>query len=313
MFVHLRGHSTFSMLEGIGSLYNILARVKELGQPAVALTDYHGMYGVMELYQKAKWYDVKPILGVEMQCVYDRSLLHGDGDIGTVVLLARDLQWYQNLLPLISKGYDTLHRGHPTIDFSLLEQYHAWLYVLLGGDRGFFGMMIQQNEQYAKLLDLWKMLQKMFGAEYVLADLIVQDYRRVPQLRSINATIQKLAEETHTMLLVHTNFHYVLEKDAQSFEVALAIKDTKKMYDEHRRKVVGQFHIMSEQEIVETMRLNWYEDAFIHQCMAHNCTIADTIDVKIQLWQSLFPEYANPPEIQKLYEANKKTLIEWIQ
>ncbi len=64
-FVHLHVHSQYSLLDGFSNIKKLINRTKELGMPAVALTDHGNMYGVIEFFNAAKAADVKPIIGVE--------------------------------------------------------------------------------------------------------------------------------------------------------------------------------------------------------------------------------------------------------
>jgi DNA polymerase III alpha subunit len=91
--------------------------------------------------------------------------------------------------------------------------------------------------------------------------------------------------------------------------MALAIKDGYKMYDEIRRKPKWEYHIMNEDEIVNIMTWNGYEDKQINEWIDNNNKIAESIDVKIQLWQYLFPNYDNPEDVKELYEENKDKLV----
>lgn len=66
MFIHLHGHSHYSLLEAIGKVAKIIDKAKELGFLAIGITDYHGMYGIMEFYTKSKKADLKAICGIEL-------------------------------------------------------------------------------------------------------------------------------------------------------------------------------------------------------------------------------------------------------
>jgi DNA polymerase-3 subunit alpha len=62
-FVHLHVHSEYSLLDGACRIKDMVKRAKELGQPAIAITDHGSMYGVMEFYKTAKSAGIKPIIG----------------------------------------------------------------------------------------------------------------------------------------------------------------------------------------------------------------------------------------------------------
>ena len=65
-FVNLHVHSEYSLLDGACRIKNLIQRVKELGQTAVAVTDHGNMYGAVEFYKEAKKEGIKPIIGCEV-------------------------------------------------------------------------------------------------------------------------------------------------------------------------------------------------------------------------------------------------------
>ena len=64
-FVNLHVHTHYSMLDGAARIPDLVKRVKELGQKAVAITDHGNMHGAYELYQEATKAGIKPIIGIE--------------------------------------------------------------------------------------------------------------------------------------------------------------------------------------------------------------------------------------------------------
>ncbi len=69
MMVHLHVHSDYSILDGYATVDEIIKRVLELGQSAVALTDHGTLAGLVEFYIKSKSKGIKPILGCEFYYV----------------------------------------------------------------------------------------------------------------------------------------------------------------------------------------------------------------------------------------------------
>ncbi|MBQ8669695.1 MAG: PHP domain-containing protein, partial [Oscillospiraceae bacterium] len=65
-FVHLHVHTEYSLLDGACRIRQLVARAKELGQPAVAITDHGAMYGVIDFYKEAKKQGIKPVIGCEV-------------------------------------------------------------------------------------------------------------------------------------------------------------------------------------------------------------------------------------------------------
>jgi len=64
-FVHLHNHTEYSMLDGYQQHRELAARVTELGQPAVAMTDHGNLFGSYSFYHAMTKAGIKPIIGIE--------------------------------------------------------------------------------------------------------------------------------------------------------------------------------------------------------------------------------------------------------
>ena len=53
-FVHLHIHTEYSLLDGACRIDQLMDRVKECGQSAIAITDHGVMYGCVQFYKAAK-------------------------------------------------------------------------------------------------------------------------------------------------------------------------------------------------------------------------------------------------------------------
>ena len=65
-FVHLHVHTEYSLLDGACRIKEYVARVKEMGQKAAAITDHGVMYGAIDFYKECKKQGIKPIIGCEV-------------------------------------------------------------------------------------------------------------------------------------------------------------------------------------------------------------------------------------------------------
>ena len=63
MFTHLHVHTEYSLLDGLCRIEPLVARAKELGMDALAMTDHGVMHGAIDFYQAAGAADIKPIVG----------------------------------------------------------------------------------------------------------------------------------------------------------------------------------------------------------------------------------------------------------
>ena len=169
--------------------------------------------------------------------------------------------------------------------------------------------MLALDEKESKMIEIIHLMQEIIGKENVYLEIIAQDYTETTESKKANEFIQALAEKEHISCVVNNNYCYPSSTDKQAREVALAIKDGLKIYDESRRKPKGQFHIMSEEEIRNILENNGYEKSFINQLIETNNKIADSITTEIDLNQTLFPNYETPEDIKKLYDQYKDSLV----
>ena len=100
MFIHLHNHTHYSILEGLPKPKDYVAKAVELGMSAVAITDTSNLHGCHELYKAAKWAWITPILGTEIFVTssLDPNINH------KLILLAKSLKWYRNIIDLTSKA-----------------------------------------------------------------------------------------------------------------------------------------------------------------------------------------------------------------
>ena len=103
-FIHLHVHSVYSLLDGACRISEMMERLKELGQTAVALTDHGNLYAAISFYQAAKKAGIHPIIGCE---VYVASKSRFDKENSSdnfyyhLVLLAENNKGYDNLIKIV--------------------------------------------------------------------------------------------------------------------------------------------------------------------------------------------------------------------
>ena len=106
--MHLHVHTEYSLLDGANRIKDLVARVKELGMKAVAITDHGVMYGAVEFYKECKKNSIKPIIGCEAY-VAPRSRFDKEANIddrlGHLILLAKNNIGYKNLIKLVSLSF----------------------------------------------------------------------------------------------------------------------------------------------------------------------------------------------------------------
>ena len=298
------------MLEWIWSVSSIVNKVHELDMKAVAITDYYGVYGMVDFYRTAKDLEINPIVWVELGLVDSLKVSIHQEDVSNIVLLAENKEWYDNILNLVSLAHVSLVHYKPCIDLDTLEKHKEWLFGFMGGKKSVLGAMILQWVKDDELKDYLTRLLKIFGKDKFYIEVVAQDYKREKDLKVINDRLISLSDSANIGKIVANDYHYVEKSDKEAFELALAIKDGLKLYDEERRKVAGNYHIFTEAEIIEVMEKNGFDKKSVDEMIQTTASIAEKCMLKLDLYQSLFPLYESPTEITDLYSANQDNMVE---
>ncbi|MCI7096025.1 MAG: DNA polymerase III subunit alpha [Clostridiales bacterium] len=249
-FVHLHVHTEYSLLDGACRIDQIMERVKELGQSAIAITDHGVMYGCIDFYKAAKAAGIKPIIGCEVY-VARRGMddrIHGiDNDPYHLVLLCENRKGYENLCYLVSQAFIHGFYGKPRVDLNLLREYHEGLIATSACLAGAVPQYLM-SEDYEAAKAYALQLSDIFGPEHFYLEL--QDHGIDEQL-AVNQGILRLARETGLPLIVTNDAHYLRREDAEMQDVLLCIQTGKTVDEPNRMKFQTQeFYLKSEAEML---------------------------------------------------------------
>ena len=222
-FVHLHLHTEYSLLDGACRIRDIMERVKETGQKAVAITDHGVMYGVIDFYRAAKAAGIKPIIGCEVY-VAPRTRFDRDPELDArpmhLVLLAENQTGYKNLCYLISMAYVEGFYNRPRVDMELLEAHHEGIIACSACVGGAVPRLILERN-YDAARDMALEYQRIFGKGNYFLEL--QNHGMQEQLE-VNAGLQRIARETGIELIVSNDVHYLRREDAYVQDVMMCIQ-----------------------------------------------------------------------------------------
>jgi len=141
-FIHLHLHTEYSLVDGTVRIKPLVEKTRQLGMPAVAVTDQHNLFALVKFYQAAEAAGIKPIVGADV-------LLRSPEDpdhISRLVLLCQNHQGYLNLCELLSLGYlKGQHHGVPYVRRDWVTAHADGLIALSGARDGDIGQAILAN------------------------------------------------------------------------------------------------------------------------------------------------------------------------
>ena len=289
-FVHLHTHTEYSLLDGSNKISEYVARVKELGMDAAAITDHGVMYGVIDFYKAAKEAGIKPILGCEVYVApgsrFDRESTRADNEdrYYHLILLAENNTGYSNLMKLVSAGFVDGYYYRPRIDMEILEKYHEGLICtsacLAGEVQRLLVRGLYEEAREAALRHL-----AIFGKDNYFLEL--QDHGYDDQKR-INPLLVRLGRETGIGLVCTNDCHYTSADDAASHDILLCIQTGKKIDDEDRMRYEGgQFYVKSPQEMAQLF-------PYAPEALENTAKIADRCNVEIEFGVTKLPAFDVP-------------------
>ena len=288
-FVHLHLHTQFSLLDGANQIEPLIQRVKAFGQPAVAMTDHGNMFGAIEFYRKAKEHGIKPIIGCEAYMALgsrhakkDSGLAHND--YYHLILLARNVTGYQNLIKLVSKAYLEGFYYKPRMDKELLKEHHEGLIALSGCLSGEIPYLIGQRDMKAALA-VAQEFQEIFGRDQFYLEVQANglDHQRIA-----NAGLIEIHKQLGIPLAGTNDCHYLKKEDARPHELMLCLQTGKTLSDPTRMKFdTDQLYVKSTEEIAPAF-------AEFPGAVANTCRIADDCDLELALNTTHLPQYKAP-------------------
>ncbi len=239
-YIELHCHSAFSLREGASMPEELVLRARELGYPALALTDHDSLYGAMEFAKAAQAWGVRPITGAELTLADGHHL----------TLLAATRAGYSNLCRLITAARQS-NRLEPRLDPALLPAYAEGLIALSGCRRGEVARQVAAGDLTAAEATL-RRYRDWYGQDSFYVELqqnlVFGDTHR-------NAVLVELARRLSLEVVATNNVHYHQRERHQLQDVLVAIGHRTTLDGSHRqRRPNSHFYLKSATEMAALFR-----------------------------------------------------------
>ncbi|MBU2896506.1 DNA polymerase III subunit alpha [Vibrio hepatarius] len=276
-FIHLRVHSDFSMIDGLSKVSPLVKEVAKMGMPAVALTDFTNLCGLVKFYTTAHGCGVKPIIGADFVM---QSVEFGE-ELTRLTILASDNQGYKNLTLLISKAYLRGHVQHQVvIDKDWLVEFSSGLIILSGGVNGEIGRaLLKGNRRAAQhCADFYR---QHFPERFFLE---LTRTGRADEETYLHFALD--FAELEQLPVVATNDVVILDESTfEAHEIRVAIHDGYTLDDPRRpKKYSAQQYLRSEEEMCELF-------ADIPEALVNSVEIAKRCNVTVRLGEYFLPAF----------------------
>ena len=285
-FVHLHVHTQFSLLDGTIRLEDLFAKAREYDMPAVAMTDHGNIFGAIDFYQQGLKQGVKPIVGCELYVApkgrRDRTAAGIGESSRHLVVLAKDLQGYKNLMQLSSRAYLEGFYYRPRVDYELLRTYSDGLIATsacLNGEVA--AHLVRGNWEGA--LQAAALYRDIFGEGNYYLEIMENG---LPEQKVANEGLIRISRQLSIPLVATNDCHYLRADDAQAHEVLLCIQTGKNLDDKDRMRFeTTHFYFRSPDEMKRLF-------AYCPESIENTLCIAEQCNLSFEFGQFYLPQFS---------------------
>ena len=290
-FVHLHVHTMYSMLDGACRITDLVQRARELGMGAIAVTDHGAMFGAIEFYNACKAEGIKPIIGMEAYIApgdrRDRSTPGGHAGEAAfhLVLLAQNMEGYQNLLKLASIAYREGFYYKPRIDKEVLKEFNKGLIATsacLGGEIP--SALIARDARTARRHA--EEYLKILGPDRFFIEVQKQG---IKEQDDVNPELVNIAKTLGCGIVGTNDVHFLNKEDHYAHAVLTCISTGKRIAEEKRMMYPEDLYLKGPKEMAEALK------AF-PESIANTLRIAEMCNLELDFSKRYAPVYRVPAE-----------------
>lgn len=288
-FVHLHNHSHFSLLDGACKINALVKKAKDQNMSAIALTDHGNMFGVVEFYRTAVKEGIKPIIGVEAYIAprsrKEKRKSEKKDNSFHIILLAKNLTGYKNLMKLVSIGFLEGFYYKPRIDMEVLKEHHEGLVALSACIHGEIPHAIIRGDLEGAKKKAESYLE-VFGDDLYLE---IQNHG-IPE-EKVAAEGMNFLSDTLSIPIVATNdIHYLNREHYEAHDILLCIQTSKDFDDPNRLKYSTQsLYFKTEEEMK-----NLFPDNL--DAITRTLEVAEKCNLELNFDSTYLPKFDIPKE-----------------
>ncbi|MFT5189906.1 MAG: DNA polymerase-3 subunit alpha, partial [Verrucomicrobiales bacterium] len=308
-FVHLHVHTEYSTLDGANRIPEIMAKAAKYEMPALAMTDHGNLYGIVDFYQQAKKFGVKPIFGCEIYLapgsMHEKKQIPGKKNATHLTVLAKDDLGFSNLVKLVSKAHLEGFYYKPRVDKECLAEYSEGLLALSGCLASEVNQHII-NDQNDLARGSINDFINIFGKDDFYLE--IHDHGLEAQHKCTKQMIE-FSKEFDLKLVAANDVHFLNRADHECHDVMICIGTGVHVHDEKRLHYPEEVYFKSQTEMYDV-----FKD--VPEACRNTLEIAEKCNVELKLDSTSsekYPEFDSPdgsPRDEYFRKLCQKGLVE---
>jgi DNA polymerase-3 subunit alpha len=287
-FIHLHTHSHYSLLSALPKIDELIEAAKEDGMDSLALTDSGNMYGAIEFYKSCKSAGIKAIIGLD---AYVAVRTRHDKQAGVdnrrtrLVLLAKNLTGYKNLIKLTTDAHFDGFYYKPRIDAELIEKYNEGLIAI---SPSFSGQIVEalKNADHEKAENLLIWYKKVYGSENFYIE--ITHHPEIEGHEKRMDLLKELAKKTNTQMVATHDVYYIKPSDKKARDTLTLVNSNAELSE----KSFGGENSGDFSFITQKMAQKFFKN--LPEALENTEKIANECNLEIELGKWVFPDYELP-------------------
>ncbi len=282
MFVHLRLHTEFSVVDGTNRIDEIVKAAADDRQPALAITDLSNLFGAIKFYKEARGKGVKPLIGTEI-------VVEGLGKdalaLSRMVLLVQGRQGYLNLSELLARAWtQNVVKAQAVVKLAWLKELSEGLILLSGAQAGPVGQALVQGDA-VRAADVALQLASMFPHRFYLE---LQRAGRADDEVHVSAAVQLAARLKLPVVATHP-VQFTTRDDYEAHEARVCISEGEILGNQRRvRRFTTEQYFKSAAQMQALF-------ADVPSAIANTVEIARRCSLTLVLGKPQLPNFPIPP------------------
>ena len=289
-FVHLHLHTDFSLLDGAIQIKPLARRAQEMGSRAVAVTDHGNLYGAISFYNQMKATGIKPIIGIEAYIAKgkhtDRGEEGSERGINHIILLAKNLQGYRNLVKMSSHSFTKGYYYKPRIDKEMLAEHSEGIVGLSACLSGVPSSLLLQGKTDEAARQAKEFEDILGKGNYFLE---VQNHGLEEEVGTVVPGMLELSKRTGIPLAATNDCHYLTKDDWRAHDILICIGAGKTVNEKRGLKYKeGEFYVRTPQEMWDIF------GSEIPEALLNTVRIAEMCELELPKGENYLPVYRVP-------------------
>jgi DNA polymerase-3 subunit alpha len=281
MFVHLRLHTEFSIVDSTCRIDDVVQAAADDQQPALAITDLSNLFGAIKFYKAARGKGVQPILGAE---IFLEGLGADPLALSRVMVLVQSAQGYLNLSELLARAWtQNMVKTNAVVKLAWLQELSEGLIMLSGAQAGPVGQALVQGDT-SRAAEIALQLASIFTHRFYLE---IQRAGRPEDNAHVVAAV-KLASRLSLPVVATHPVQFLTQDDYESHEARVCISEGEILGNQRRvRKFTRDQYFKSSAEMQALF-------ADVPSALANSVEIAKRCNLSLVLGKPQLPNYPTP-------------------